>query len=156
MTMDDGRRSDRVRHVRGGGARAGGRERWRALAVAGARALLGACDKDAAKAGGTSDDAMVGAWRKAGLEVSALTTVDAKAFSAQACRGGTVSGVDVVLCAYDSGEDASAAEDLGLATLGDATGAAIARGARLLVVVDRRKTDPSGRTIDAIIRAFRS
>ena len=133
----------------------GRRSTWCALAVASALAALGACDKDPAKGGG-SDDAMVAAWRKAGLEVSALTTVDAKPFSAQACRGGTVSGVDVVLCAYDSGEDASAAEDLGLATLGDATGAALARGARLLVVVDRRKTDPSGRTIDAIIRAFRS
>ena len=65
------------------------------------------------------------------------------------------SGVDVVLCSYGSGEDAQAAQDLGLAAVGDATGAALARGARLLVVVDRRKADPTGRTIDAITAAFR-
>jgi hypothetical protein len=119
---------------------------------------LAACDKDKGAAGGgaRSDDAVVAGWRKAGLDVSALTTVDAAPFSATACKGGTVSGVDVVLCSYDSGEDASAAEDLGLASIADATGASLAHGARLLVVADRRKKDPSGRTIDAIIRTFRS
>lgn len=113
-----------------------------------------ACDKDTGGAKAT-DDALVSAWRKAGLEVSALTSADAKPYSAQACRAGTVSGVDVVLCSYDSGEDAHAAEDLGLAVVAEATGAAVARGSQLLVVADRRQTDPSGRTIDAIIRAFR-
>ena len=114
-----------------------------------------ACDKDKAGAAAQPDDALIAGWRKAGLEVSALTTADAKPYSAQACRAGTVSGVDVVLCSYDSGEDAHAAEDLGLAVIADATGASLARGSQLLVVADRRKTDPSGRTIDAIIRAFR-
>ena len=124
------------------------------LALALALALA-ACGTDAKSSpGATSDDAAVAAWRKAGLEVSALTDVDAKKYTAQACRGGTVGGVDVVLCGYDTGEDAKAAEDAGLASVGDATGAALAHGARLLVVVDRRKADPSGRTIDAITRAF--
>lgn len=120
-------------------------------------ALIGAaCSKDASSKPGEAppDDAMVAAWRKAGLEVSALTDVDAKKYLAQSCRGGTVGGVDVVLCRFDSGEDAKAAEDPGLAAVGDATGAALARGGRLLVVADRRKVDPSGRTIDAITRAF--
>ena len=135
------------------------RARLAVVALA-ALAALAACDKDSGKGAGAgappSDDALVAAWRKAGLEVSALTTVDGGPYSAATCRGGTVSGVDVVLCRYDSGEDARAAEELGLTAVGGATGAALAHGDRLLVVADRRKQDPSGRTIDAILRAFRS
>lgn len=103
----------------------------------------------------TSADAVVAAWKAAKLDVSALTEVDPKPYSATACRGGTVSGVDVVLCSYGSGEDAQAAEELGLAQIGSATGAALVRGTRLLVVADRRKVDPSGRTIDAITKAWK-
>ena len=118
------------------------------------------CSKDdkgkgAASSGGGNDDATVAAWKKAGLEVSALTDVDAKPYSAQKCSGGTVSGVDVVLCKYDTGEDAKAAEEPGLDQIGNATGASLAKGARLLVVADRRKADPSGRTIDTITKTFR-
>jgi hypothetical protein len=117
---------------------------------------LAACSKDAKSNPGTgkAEDAMVAAWKKAGLDVSAFTDVDGKKYAAQACRGGTVGGVDVVLCSYDTGEDAKAAEDPGLAGVGDATGAALAHGSRLLVVADRRKADPTGRSIDAITRAF--
>ena len=113
----------------------------------------GAKTRDAA-AGPRTDDAMLAAWRKAGLEVSAFTDVDTKPFQATSCRGGTAGGVDVVLCSYDTGEDAHAAQDLGLTSVGAATGASIARGSRLIVVADRRKADPSGRTIDALLRAF--
>ncbi len=113
-----------------------------------------ACGGTEAKPAST-DDGLIAAWQAAKLEVSALTEIEPKPYGATACRGGTVSGVDVVVCSYGSGEDAQAAQDLGLAAIGDATGAALAKGARLLVVVDRRKADPTGRTIDAITRAFR-
>ena len=116
--------------------------------------MLAACGGSEAKPA-ISDDALVAAWRADKLEVSALTTVDGEAYASKDCRGGTVSGVDVVVCSYASGEDAQAAEELGLAVIADATGSAIARGTRLLVVVDRRKADPSGRTIDAVTRGFR-
>jgi hypothetical protein len=124
---------------------------------------LGACSKDDAQAKpgqgpAPADDALIAAWKKAGLEVSPLTDVDAAAYAAQKCRGGTVSGVDVVVCTYDTGEDASAAEDAALATLeksGVTTASAIPRGKSLLIVSDKRKSDPSGRTINAITAAFR-
>ena len=125
------------------------RTRIGALVVA-----LAACGGGGAKPP-SSDDALIATWRSAKLEVSALTAIDGKPYAAKDCRGGTVSGVDVVVCSYGSGEDAQAAQELGLATIGDATGAALAEGARLLVVVDRRKADPTGRTIDAITAAFR-
>ena len=127
---------------------------WRIAALVTAALAAAACGGNEAKPAAT-DDGLIAAWKAAKLEVSALTAVEPKPYGATACRGGTVSSVDVVLCDYGSGEDAQAAEDLGLAVVGGATGAALARGTRLLVVVDRRKADPSGRTIDAITAAFR-
>jgi hypothetical protein len=126
--------------------------------------VLGAgCSKDDAAAGtgkgpAPADDALIAKWKKAGLEVSPFTDADAAAYAANKCRAGTVSGVDVVVCSYDSGEDAIAAEDTALAVLeksGVTTGSAIPRGKSLLVVLDKRKRDPSGRTINAITAAFR-
>ncbi|MEZ4404836.1 MAG: hypothetical protein R3B06_32910 [Kofleriaceae bacterium] len=105
------------------------------------------------EAGG--DDATVAAWRKAGLEVSAMTETPAAPYGASACKAGTVSGVDVVLCSFPTDAAAKAAEEAGLGVVGQATGAALAAGSRLLVVADRRKADPTGRTIDAVTRAFR-
>ena len=94
------------------------RTRIGALVVA-----LAACGGGGAKPP-SSDDALIATWRSAKLEVSALTAIDGKPYAAKDCRGGTVSGVDVVVCSYGSGEDAQAAQELGLATIGDATGAA--------------------------------
>ncbi len=126
--------------------------------------LLAACGKDDAQAAGKGkgpapdDEALIAAWKKASLEVSAFTVADAAAYSAQSCRAGTVGGVDVTVCSYDTGEDAAAAQDPALALLekgGASTASALARGKKLLVVADKRKADPSGRTINAITAAFR-
>ncbi len=125
------------------------------LTCALALVALAACSDDKVAAKERPAEQLVAAWRKAGLEVSAMAAANPKPFAAETCQAGTVNGVDVVLCDYDSGEDATAAEDLGLGTLTGVTGAALAKGSRLLVVADRRKVDPSGRTIDAITRAFR-
>jgi hypothetical protein len=127
-----------------------------AFGLLGALGSLGGCDsaKQTGAAGARTDDAMVAGWRKAGLDVGKLVTTDAAPFQANACSGGVVGGIDVVLCSYGTAEDAKAAEDLGLATIGAATGASRAHGTRLLVVADRRKADPSGRTIETIMKTF--
>lgn len=124
--------------------------------------VLAACSEDKAQAAGKGpapdDDALIAAWKKAGLEVSPFTNADAAPYSAQTCRAGTVGGVDVTICSYDTGEDAAAAEDPALALLekgGATTASALVRGKKLLVVVDKRKADPSGRSINAITSAFR-
>jgi hypothetical protein len=123
---------------------------------------LAACSEE--KKGGApkgpppNDDALIAAWKKAGLEVSPFTDSDAAAYSAQSCRAGTVGGVDVTVCSYDTGEDAAAAQDPALTLLekgGAPTASALVRGKKLLVVVDKRKADPTGRSIDAITGAFR-
>lgn len=123
-------------------------------------ALVGCEDSKTAPANAVApnDDALIAAWKKAGLEVSPFTDADAAAYSAQSCRAGTVGGVDVTVCSYDTGEDAAAAQDPALALLekgGATTASALARGKKLLVVVDKRKADPSGRSINAITGAFR-
>jgi len=48
--------------------------------------------------------------------------------------------------------EAKAAEDAGLTWVGDTTGASQAAGKVLVVVADRRKGDPSGRTINQMMK----
>jgi hypothetical protein len=122
-------------------------------------ALLGlaafACSKSGEfdkPAGGSAGarDAVVAAWKDAKLTPSAMTPATV-AFGKD-CQGGTVEGVDVLLCNFASAAEAKAAEDPGLAWIGQATGAAQAHGAALVVLADRRKTDPSGRTINRLMK----
>jgi hypothetical protein len=121
-------------------------------------AQVGACSKaEPSKAGGGASGpptALLEAWRKATLTVSAFTADKSGAVGA-ACHSGTVSGVDVLVCSFTSDKDAKAAEPKALEWVGSATGTALASGKLVLAAVDRRAADPSGRTINAIAKAFR-
>lgn len=108
---------------------------------------LVACSKD--KPGATSRDAVVAAWKKGGLEPSPMT--EAKTDVGKKCSSGTVNKVDVLVCEFASEKEAKEAEDKGLQWVGDNTGASKAQGEMLIVVADRRKVDPSGRTINQLI-----
>jgi hypothetical protein len=57
-----------------------------------------------------------------------------------------------LLCVYPSPEAAKAAEEPGLAWVGEATGAVTTSGTVLVAVVDRRKTEPSGKTINQLLK----
>lgn len=98
--------------------------------------------------------AVVASWTKAGLAVSALTK-DASGAVGSDCVSGTVSGVDIVLCTFASEQAAKAAEPAGLNWVGEASGAAIGHGSVALAIADRRNADPSGRTMNQIIKLFR-
>lgn len=124
-----------------------------ALAVTGA--LAGGCDKGKGGAGGgTSLDpsraALLDAWKKGGLTPSPLTA--AQTTVGKDCQSGTVGAVDVLICVYPTAADAKTAEDAGLAWVGDTTGAAQAHGTLLVAAADRRKSDPSGRTINQLMK----
>ena len=95
-------------------------------------------------------DAIVDAWKDAKLTPSALTP--AQVAFGKDCQSGTVDGLDVLLCDYPSPAEAKAAEDQGLTWVGQATGASQAHGATLVVIADRKKTDPSGRTINRMLK----
>lgn len=131
-------------------------------AAATAGLALAACSKEEGKAGdqsgGTAEgglpSSLVEGWKKASLEVSAFTD-DKSGAIGPACKSGTVSSVDVVWCSFPSDAEAKAAEAKGLEWVGGATGTALSSGKQLLAVVDRRAADPSGRTINAVTKAFR-
>jgi hypothetical protein len=100
-------------------------------------------------------DGVLDAWKKAGLTVSAFDAADGAKYGGGDCRAGQVNGIDAVLCLYASSELATAAQPKGLEAVGDATGSALAEGRVLLVVVDRRKVDPEGRTLNQATKVFR-
>ena len=110
---------------------------------------LVACTKEGGKSG-TSRDAVLEAWKGGKLTVSSLAPAKV-AFGAD-CQSGTVEGVEVLLCNFATPAEAKAAEDAGLGWIGAATGASQARGAALVVLADRKKADPSGRTINQLMK----
>ena len=95
------------------------------------------------------------AWKQAGLTVSAFTPADGKAVGGE-CTSGTVGGVDVVLCSFSDDKAAKKAEDAGYATVGSTTGVSLSQGSMLLIAADRRKADPSGRTINQLAKLFKA
>lgn len=123
------------------------------LAVALAAASCDKGESSSPASGGTN--AVLDAWKKIGLTVGAFDKADAAKYGGGDCRAGTVSGVETVLCTFKTPEEAEAARAKGLEAVGGATGAAIATGSMLLVVADRAKADPSGRTINQMTKVFR-
>jgi hypothetical protein len=115
-------------------------------------AALG-CSKEESKPStpvASSRDGVIDAWKKGGLVPSPLTAATV-AFSKD-CQSGTVNGVDVLVCEFPSDAEAKAAEEPGLVWVGEATGIARAAGKVLIAAADRRKADPSGRTINKLTK----
>jgi hypothetical protein len=114
---------------------------WLLIAVA----IVG-CSKDK---GATSRDGVVEAWKKGGLEPSALTA--AKTDVGTDCASGTVNKLDVLVCTFKTEKEAKEAEEKGLAWVGDNTGASKAQGEMLIVVADRKKADSNGKIINQLV-----
>jgi hypothetical protein len=127
---------------RGARARAG---RWTVVALA-----LAACSKAPDKPPPTPRDTVLEAWKTAKLAPAALAPA-AVAF-AKDCQGGAIENIDLLVCNFPSPAEAKAAEDAGLGWVGEVTGTSQARGAALIVLADRRKADPSGRTINRLLK----
>src|ERR1041384_2844615 len=102
------------------------------------------------KAAGGARDAVTDAWKAEKLTVSALTP--ATVTFGKDCQGGTVEGIDVLLCNFATPAEAKAAVDQGYTWAGSATGTSEAQGAAPVVRADRRKVDPSGRTINRLMK----
>jgi len=110
-------------------------------------------DKDKGEAPASFSDLEDG-WKAAGLSPGGFAPIDGQAFGNGQCKTGAVNGLDVTVCEYSSPAFAETAKPSGLAVVGAATGAAVVAGKRMLVVADRKKTDPSGRSIDKLIKVF--
>jgi hypothetical protein len=144
-----------------------GRDRKNLYAAAGGAALLlvivlfasRGCGDDKAgndKAGPAPDSLadLEEAWKGAGLSPGGFAPIDGQGLGNGTCKAGAVNGLDVTLCTYPAPEAAEKARAAGLGAVGDATGAAVLSGNRMLVVADRKKADPSGRSINKIIKVF--
>jgi hypothetical protein len=108
---------------------------------------LAGCSKESK--GPTSRDGVVEAWKKGGFEPSALEP--AKTDVGKDCARGTVNKLDVLVCTFASEQEAAAAEDKGLAWVGDTTGVAKALGEVLIVVADRKKADVNGKVMNQLV-----
>lgn len=127
-------------------------------------ALLGACDKDSksAPAGGASAkpvagapdsearSALMSAWKTGGLKPGAFAP--AKVAFGDKCESGTVDFVEVVVCEYADAKQAQAAEAAALSWVGATTGLARAKGNLVIAAADRRKADPQGKTLNALVK----
>ena len=120
-----------------------------ALAAAAACTKAGEGDK-AAGAAASPRDAVLDAWKANKLAPSAMAP--ATVAFAKDCQAGSVAGIDAMLCSFASVSEAKSAEDQGLAWVGSATGASQARGQVLIMLADRKKADPSGRTINQLLK----
>jgi hypothetical protein len=116
-------------------------------------ALGGGCKDDAAAlaAGGQgARDVLIAAWKREGLEVAGMSPKEVS--FGKDCQGGTVKGIDILICTYPTPAEAKAAEEAGLALVGAATGLSEAKGAVLIVAADRNKADPNGRTLNLLTK----
>jgi hypothetical protein len=125
------------------------RARHGRLAVLVAALAAAACSKGGDKPAGPRD-AVIAAWKADKLTPSAMTP--AKVAFGTDCQSGTVEGIDALVCSFGSPAEAKAAEDQGLAWIGSVTGASQARGSALIVLADRKKADPNGRTINRLMK----
>ena len=118
-----------------------------------AEAIFGSAGPAGSAGGAGAVHPVVGKWAKAGLTVSAFTP-DVTGVLGKDCSAGTVNSVDVELCRYPNAAAAVAAEAAAFDWIGAATGTTMVAKEWRLVVVDRRSADPSGRTINVLMKAF--
>jgi hypothetical protein len=107
-------------------------------------------------AGCTSgSDAVLEAWRKAGQTPGTFSDAGSKLEGGK-CRAGSVSGLSVTLCEFESEEAAKKGAEAGWELVGNTVGSSLASGKLVLVVADPRKEDPAGRRIDSVVRTFQA
>jgi hypothetical protein len=98
-------------------------------------------------------DGVIAAWKAAGESPSGFKDVGEKLPEGK-CQAGKVSGLEATLCVFPSADKARQAEDAGWKLVGNAVGSSVASGKWVLVVADPRKEDPTGRRLNAVVKAY--
>ncbi len=153
----------------GGLARLRASKRLIAAAIAGSLLLLGLIlavtsdsDEGAAMAGGNaliptapagSQQAVIAAWDRAGLDPGGFGPVDGSRLGGD-CTSGAIRGVEVTLCEFDDDTSAHKAKSRARKLIGSAKGKAIAHGSLLLAVADRMRADSAAETMAVIAAVF--
>jgi hypothetical protein len=125
-----------------------------------ATVALSGCKKEGDSGSGSSGAAsaaiekVVASWKAAGLDPSTFTKVDAADFGGGECESGKVSGIETTLCYHPTADKAKSVRAQAVKKVGSNTGYALVNGELVLVVADRGKSDPSGRTMNKMARAF--
>jgi len=108
--------------------------------------------------GTTHTDAVIDAWKSAGLQPEGFALVQPIPYGASYCEEGRVQGIDALICEYQ--DDLTL--DRGQKLLKDEwsregvhTGVALRTKHTMLAVVDRGRHDPNGKTISQLISTFR-
>ena len=121
-------------------------------------ASTGAPTAQAAHVPGTPHtDDVLNAWRGAGLAPEAFARLDPAPNSATYCEHGQVRGVDTLVCEYASEEALTRGTQEvkeGWERVDAHTGVALRAKRTLMVVVDRERREPSGKTISQMAKVF--
>jgi len=102
------------------------------------------------------------AWTADGLDTTSVVNVEAGPWSAGACSQGTVAGLDVLICEFETDEALGMGEQKISAGWDDEsvpTGAIVRTtqpSRTLLAIADRAKGDPSGRTVARLAKTFQA
>jgi hypothetical protein len=129
--------------------------------------IAGGCGKSKDKGGAAHSshvsgtphtDAVVDAWKSAGLTPEGFALIEPPPYGASYCEQGRIQGVDALLCEY--GDDASLERGQKQirdewARAGVKTGVALRTKHTLMAVVDRERRDPNGKIINQMVSAFR-
>ncbi len=124
------------------------------VGVVGVSAITGGCKK--AAPGGVHLDEVRAAFAEAGWKTDSFQPIDAQQFSAQKCVTGKIEQIEAVLCEYGSAEAVQQGKrgaETWVATA--VTGAALDNGRTVLALADRARTDPNGKMIHRITKAYR-
>jgi hypothetical protein len=102
-------------------------------------------------------DDVINAWRNAGLTPEGFVAVQPPPNSADYCEHGQVHGVDTLVCEYASEEALTRGTQQvkeGWARVDAHTGVVLHTKHTLMVVVDRERREPSGKTINQMAKIF--
>ena len=102
-------------------------------------------------------DEVLNAWRAAGLAPEGFVAMQPPPNSAAYCEHGKVHGVDTLVCEYASEEAlASGTRQVkeGWVRVDAHTGVVLRAKRTLMVVVDRERREPSGKTISQMAKVF--
>ena len=102
-------------------------------------------------------DEVLSAWRNAGLAPDGFAPVEPAPNSAAYCEHGQIHGVDTLVCEYASEESITsgiAQVKEGWARVDAHTGVVMRAKRTIMVVVDRERREPSGKTISQMAKVF--
>ena len=102
-------------------------------------------------------DDVLNAWRSAGLAPEGFARIEPAPNNATFCEHGQVRGVDTLVCEYASEEALTRGTQQvkeGWERVDAHTGVVLRAKRTLMVVVDRERREPSGKTISQMARVF--